>query len=118
MTHMYRPGGLGIYSVDTGALDRPAHSIAPGNVLTLSAEANGGGLGCAMGCGGLGAFDVASFAGGSGLILAGLAAFVGYVLLQGSPAKVRRSKLREEDQRHRQTVAEIKRRYTRLGERA
>lgn len=113
---MYRPGGLGIYAID--ATERVAHSIAPRNALTLPAQS--GGLGCPFGCGlgSVGAFDLASFAGGSGLVLAGLAAFVGYILLSGAPAKVRRQKLRDEDARHRKAVAEIKHRYTRLGERA
>jgi hypothetical protein len=60
-------------------------------------------------------FSVPSFASGAGLVVALVAGLLLFGMVAGNPAKIRRQKIRAEQERHEKALAEIKRRYTRLG---
>lgn len=63
---------------------------------------------------GLGAFDLASFAGGLSLPMLLIAAMVVYALLGSPGARARRRELTKAKKRYQADVAQIKQRYTRL----
>lgn len=63
---------------------------------------------------GLGDFDITSFAGGLSLPVIGIAGFALFLFLFGPGANARKAAIKEETDRHKKAIGEIKRKYRRL----